>query len=119
MFSLGTSSINGPIMVAWISFWYRFRRALSVLYEWAGYPIIVRRGEYESSLAEKRISVKAVGLYTIISIKPLEGPGEILDLYFTRTLGRWDGVGIGAIGDCRLDPVPFSTEPPVPDAPAR
>ncbi len=74
---------------------YNLKKALSRLLNLAGAPLFVRAGEHDSVLSGYTIKVTGRGIYTKISIANTEG---VMDLYFSRLTGRFDGTGYG--GGC-------------------
>ena len=55
----------------------------------AGYPCVVREGEYGSPSSGMMVSVKSSDLYTTVTVNGI-------DVYFNRLSGRLDSIGFSA-----------------------
>lgn len=58
-----------------------------------GYPCVVREGHYESAATGVSVSVRALDLFTVVTVNGV-------DVYFYRLTGGIDGVGVGP-SSCR------------------
>ena len=81
--------------------WVRFRTQWTTwmgrLANLAGFPCVVREGEYGSPSAGMVVSVKSSPLYTTVTVNGV-------DVYFNRLSGRLDSVGFSPS-------VPYGWEP--------
>ena len=71
-----------------LSMWSRLRLGWLQSWGWvanlAGYPCIVREGQYESPSVGVSIQVRASNLYTVVTVNGV-------DVYFYRLTGGFDG----------------------------
>ena len=91
--------------------WIRLRaRVLSGrLYNLAGVPGIIAECDYDASVSEARIKVRAGDMFTIVSVNNL-------DIYFHRLTGSIDGVGLSGAPSCTLEGVRGSIQLPAPSS---
>jgi hypothetical protein len=70
----------------------RLRLLLGSVLNSIGFPGLVQDAEYEAGICEGRITVKRLGLFTVITVNGL-------DVYFHRLSGKIDGVGLSRAAD--------------------
>ena len=73
------------LRLGWLTFWGRLANL-------AGYPCVVREGQYASEAQGVNVRVRASNNYTVVTVNGVH-------VYFYRLSGRIDGVGINPSAD--------------------
>lgn len=81
--------------LAWLRFW-------GGLANLAGFPGVVREGEYQSELGVT-VKVRKSALFTVVTVNGV-------DVFFYRLSGGIDGVGFSPTSDCTSFPESQSTD---------
>jgi hypothetical protein len=79
------SGVWTRVRLGWLTFW-------GWLANLAGYPCVVREGQYASEAHGVSVRVRASNIYTVITVNGV-------DVFFYRLSGRIDGVGINPFVD--------------------
>lgn len=79
--------MGSRLRLGWLRFW-------GWLANLAGFPAIVREGEYVSQLGVA-VRIRTSALFTTITVNGV-------DVYFYRLTGGYDGVGFSQTSDCTV-----------------
>ena len=73
----------------WAPFRTQWRTWIGNLANLAGYPSVVREGDYGSDASGMMVSVRSSALYTTVTVNGV-------DVYFNRLSGQLDSIGFSA-----------------------